>query len=125
MDAAEREIISRCLQGDEEAFGDLYHAHSGRVRAYFLRSGFAPADADDRVQEVFLRVFKSLGTFSPSRGAFGQWLSTIARNVARKHWQRRRHPQDFDPALADEMFASENPTETRGGSPSRRRPNQR
>ncbi len=72
--------------------------------AYLRRSGFASADADDLLQETFLRAFRSLRTFDPDKGRFGTWLSTIARNVARRHWARRRS-ESFDPELAEEMLA--------------------
>jgi len=102
----ERQLISRCLSGQETAFQSLYAAHGGRVKAYFLRSGFAGADADDLTQETFLRAFNSLGGFDGRRGSFGGWLAAVARNVARKHWLRRSGGTNIDPALAEEMFAS-------------------
>jgi RNA polymerase sigma-70 factor, ECF subfamily len=37
-------------------------------------------DAEDIVQETFLRVFKHLGSFSPDKASFRSWLMTIARN---------------------------------------------
>jgi len=101
----QRQLISGCLSGQETACRSLYAAHGGRVKAYFLRSGFDHADADDLTQETFLRAFRSLGTFDNRRGHFGGWLAAVARNVARKHW-RRRGETDIDPALAEEMFAS-------------------
>ncbi|MCD4824848.1 MAG: RNA polymerase sigma factor [Phycisphaerae bacterium] len=98
-------LISRCLAGDSAASQNLYAAHGPRVKVYLLRSGFGSHDADDLTQEVFLRVFRSLKTYDSRRGAFTTWLGTIARNVARRQWQRRQQEQ-FDPQLADEMFAA-------------------
>lgn len=95
-----------------ESFDALYAAHGRRVKAYFVRCGFSPADADDRTQEVFLRAFRSAGTFDPARGAAGAWLAAIARNVARRYWSRPK-PADFDPELAEEVFAAaSNPGES-------------
>lgn len=73
----------------------------------FRRMGFAPADADDLAQETFVRAFKGLATFDASRGSLRPWLGAIARNTARRAWQRRNDPQSFDPELADAMFPSE------------------
>ena len=98
-------LIARSLSGDEAAFGRLYAAHAARVRAAFLRMGFPAADAEDLAQGVFVRVFRSLGTFDAARGRFGAWLATIVRNVARRAWSRRPAPQDFDPLLAEETLA--------------------
>lgn len=106
----EAQLIPRCRAGDAAAQRELYASHARRVAAYFLRSGFAPADADDLVQETFTRVFRSLGTYDPARGAFGAWLATIARNVARRRWGRRPEPDSFDPELAgDVLVAPGNP----------------
>jgi len=102
-----RQLIDRAADGDRAAFDALHVAAAGRVRAYLRRSGFAPADADDLSQETFLRAFKSLSTFDPSKGALLTWIGAIARNVARRQWQRRKDPDSFDPDLAEEMFAAE------------------
>jgi RNA polymerase sigma-70 factor (ECF subfamily) len=106
----DREVVRRCLNGDQAAFEALYAAHAGAVKAYLLRSGFAQADADDLTQETFTRAFGSLATFDADRGAFRVWAAAIARNVARKYWARRREPEHFDPELAAESLAvSDNP----------------
>jgi RNA polymerase sigma-70 factor (ECF subfamily) len=109
---ADRQLIDRCLAGDQEAASTFYVEHAGAVVAYMLRSGFAQADAEDLTQETFLRAVRSLDTFDAVRGALGAWIGTIARNVARKHWARRGHADNFDPDLADEMFpAASNPAD--------------
>ncbi|MHC4716794.1 MAG: RNA polymerase sigma factor [Planctomycetota bacterium] len=105
MDVDEGQLILAGKAGDQAAWESLYSGHVGRVRAYLLRSGFRAADAEDLVQETFLRAFRSLGGFKPERGSFGRWLGAIARNVARRHWARRREADSFDPELADAMFA--------------------
>ena len=76
------------------------------VAGYFRRSGFDGSLTADLTQETFVRVFSSLGGYDQGRGAFGSWLSAIARNVARSHWRRRTVANTFDPELADAMFAA-------------------
>jgi len=87
-------------------FESLHAAHAGRIRAYFLRSGFPDSDADDLTQETFIRAFKSIRTFDPDRGSFRTWLAAIARNVARKRWGQRAAPDHFDPEIAEDVFAA-------------------
>jgi RNA polymerase sigma-70 factor (ECF subfamily) len=116
MAQSDAQLVRDALSGTASAFEALHAAHGGRIQAYFLRSGFRPADADDLTQETFLRAYRSLGTFDAGRGAFSAWLSAIARNVARRRFARRRDPQDFDPQLAeDTLAATENPAETAAG----------
>lgn len=106
MSVPDNQLIAQCLNGDDSAFEQLLDAHGGRAKAYFLRSGFSPADAEDLAQEVFVRIYKSLNTFDAEKGTFAGWTATIARNVARKRWDKRSQPDNFDPELAEEMFAS-------------------
>jgi len=104
MDQDDAQLAAAHAAGRAGAFAALHGRHAGRVRAYFLRSGFADADADDLTQETFVRVHRSLHTFDPRRGRFAAWLATIARNLARRAW-RRRSPEHFDPELAAEVLA--------------------
>ncbi len=106
MEANEAELIEQCLRGDQTSCSLLYSTYAGLVRAYLQRCGFGSTDADDLTQEVFVRVFKSLKTFKPAKGTFRQWLGAITRNVARKRWRRRPEPENFDPELAEEVFAT-------------------
>jgi RNA polymerase sigma-70 factor (ECF subfamily) len=101
--AEDAQLIASCLARDGQAQGRLYDRHGPRVRAYFLRSGFSPADADDLCQETFMRVFASLHTFDVRRGSLGGWLTTIAKNVARRRW-RKRASEHFDPELAEQTL---------------------
>jgi RNA polymerase sigma-70 factor (ECF subfamily) len=90
--------------GGAPDFETLYREHAGGVAAYFERSGFAAADADDLAQQTFVRAYRSLATFDPRRGTPAEWLAAIARNVARKAWRRRRDAGWFDPALAEDVL---------------------
>ncbi|RPI63165.1 MAG: sigma-70 family RNA polymerase sigma factor, partial [Planctomycetaceae bacterium] len=48
----------------------------------------------------------SLATFDASRGAFGQWLAVVARNVTRRKWQQRRPDESLDPELAEDTLSA-------------------
>ncbi len=96
--------LALAMEGDDEAFTRLYGLHAPRVKVYFSRSGFDGSDADDLTQETFIRVYRSLHTFDPKRGKFRTWVATIARNVARRRWSRRKPDASMDPELAEEML---------------------
>jgi RNA polymerase sigma-70 factor, ECF subfamily len=98
-------LVADCLRGKRAAFRQLHDIHAGRVRAYFARAGFSRADIDDLTQDVFLRTFRSLNTFDPHKAAFVTWVAAIARNVARRQFARRDDPANFDPDLAEHVFA--------------------
>ncbi|HUS47112.1 MAG TPA: RNA polymerase sigma factor [Phycisphaerae bacterium] len=107
MSEPEAQLVQQCLAGEKSAFESLYDEHAGRIKAYLARSGFTPADADDLTQETFVRAFGSLGTFDAARGSMAAWLAAIARNVARRYWNRRGDARDFDPELAEQTLAAE------------------
>ena len=62
------------------AFRDLYHQHAGRVYALCLRLTGDARDADERTQDVFVRLWDKLGSFR-GESAFSSWLHRLAVNV--------------------------------------------
>ncbi len=76
----DEELVRHAQEGSEAAFNALVDRHAALV--YRLAHGItkSPQEAEDIVQETFLRVFKHLDDFSPSRANFKTWLLAIARN---------------------------------------------
>jgi RNA polymerase sigma-70 factor (ECF subfamily) len=76
----DEELALRAQRGSEEDFSVLVDRHAPAV--YRLARGITgtPQDAEDVVQETFLRAFKHLDSFAPSKATFKTWLLTIARN---------------------------------------------
>lgn len=66
--------------GDLGAFESLVRAHTPVVYAHALRFFGDPASAEDVVQEVWLKVYRSLGSFD-ERSKFSTWLYRITRNT--------------------------------------------
>jgi RNA polymerase sigma-70 factor (ECF subfamily) len=82
MDASGRATaLVRARQGDEEAFAALVEQHSRRVFQLAFRMMRNEQDAEDVVQECFLRAYSQLGRFE-ARADFGTWLYRIAANCA-------------------------------------------
>ena len=80
---------------------EIVERHSGRVyRLAYRLTGNRP-DAEDLTQEVFVRVFRSLDTYTP--GTFEGWLHRITTNVFLDQARRRQRIR-FD-ALSDERAA--------------------
>jgi RNA polymerase sigma-70 factor (ECF subfamily) len=82
MDATEAAaVLARARQGDSEAFRALVERHSRSVFHLAYRMTGNEQDAEDVVQESFLRAYKQLGRFE-SRANFGTWLYRIAANCS-------------------------------------------
>lgn len=110
MNRSDAELVKGCLEGDRWCAAELHRRCAGAVLAYFLRCGFQPADAQDLTQDVFMRAFRSLGTFDADRGGLKPWLRAIARNVARRQWARNARGEHYDSELAEQTLVEpENP----------------
>src|SRR5438874_12839218 len=95
MDATEAAaVLARARQGDSDAFRALVERHSRSVFRLAYRMTGNEQDAEDVVQESFLRAYRQLGRFE-ARANFGTWLYRIVANCAvdlmRTRW--RRHEQ--------------------------------
>lgn len=73
--------VALARDGDSEAFRALVERHSRAVYRLAHRMTGSPSDAEDVVQETFLRAYKQLGRFE-SRANFGTWLHRIAVNCS-------------------------------------------
>lgn len=92
------------------AFRALYDRHAGFVWRSLRRLGVADADAEDKVQEVFVVAYRHFGEFVDHGHGPRAWLFQIALRVAsdaRRH--RRRHPVDPDGGVAQERQSIEPP----------------
>jgi RNA polymerase sigma-70 factor, ECF subfamily len=108
---SDREDVALAAAGDHDAFERLYHRHVARVTSlatWLLDAG----DAEEAVQEVFIRVWQKLHTFA-GQSAFGTWLHRVAVNLMLRRRQtlgiaRKRHV-DSDDALALVAASPERP----------------
>jgi RNA polymerase sigma-70 factor (ECF subfamily) len=85
---------------DEEAMRGLYAQHSKRLYAMALRLTGSRADAEDVLQETFLRAWRSSDSFRGEASA-GTWLCRIAINASRDIARRRSRVTDEAEAEAE------------------------
>jgi RNA polymerase sigma-70 factor (ECF subfamily) len=92
--------IDRAQHGDPEAFRALVDRHARAVFRLAFRMTGSEVDAEDMVQETFLKAWKQMDRFD-SRATFGTWLHRICANCALDHLRARKRKQDvqFDPAV--------------------------
>lgn len=84
-------------QRDRAAFARLFDHFAPRLKGVAIRSGMAPAQAEDVVQEVMLTVWRKAQLFDPERAQVSAWIYQISRNrqidVIRK--ERRPVPEEL------------------------------
>jgi RNA polymerase sigma-70 factor (ECF subfamily) len=77
--------------GVEAALSKLYDRYSRTVFGVGLKILGDRSMAEELVQEVFLKVWRSSGTFDPSRASFSTWLYRVTRSVALDLYRKRAH----------------------------------
>src|SRR5437868_1662332 len=96
-DDVEAKLIERLIARDERAFNELVQAYGRRVSALVLRMLGNRAEAEDLTQEVFVQVFKAIGTFRGD-SKLSTWIYRIAVNLCknRSKYLRVRHAGEQD-----------------------------
>lgn len=101
--ADDRSLVRRCLAGEEAACERVLDLYRDRVFNLLCRLTQNPSDAEDLAQEAFLKAFRNLDRYDPSRPLLS-WLFAIAHNTAMDFHRSRR------PALVS-LDAAEEPLE--------------
>ena len=76
------ELAERIKLGDSEAFSELYDAYSSSIYGVVLSIVKSEAAAEDIVQDVFVKVWKSINSYSNKKGTIFTWILNIARNAS-------------------------------------------
>ncbi len=90
-DRSDEELIAAYLTGQEDAFGELTRRHLTGVYSFTLRFVGSVHDAEDIVQDTFLKAWKSLRKYDPRSSKFKTWLFRIARNTAIDFLRKKKH----------------------------------
>ena len=93
-------LVGRVAAGDLTAYSLLYDRYDRPVYAMAAHL-LGAAEADDVVQEVFLRLWRSAAQFDETRGRFAPWLLAIARHEVLARLRRRTREQRL--SLADDI----------------------
>ena len=88
-------LLDRILTGDAKAFEELVHRHEQRVYRVAMGIIGNHEDAEEAMQQTFLRVYQHLGGFQRS-AKFTTWLTRIAINEALQIQRRRKQTVSLD-----------------------------
>ena len=98
---SDAEVMLRVKAGDEPAFDYLVQKYRRPMVSFMYRMAHNAAAAEDLAQEVFLRVYRSRGSYEAS-AKFTTWLYRIATNLAVNHARDTRHERPENMASLDE-----------------------
>lgn len=112
-------LVERAIQGDAEAFGDLYERYLNLIYRYVYYRVGDPGLAEDFTETVFLKVWENISTFQIDRISFKGWLFRVAHNLLVDYYRTRKQLDyldedvDFpDPAQSPEELVITTETET-------------
>lgn len=96
MTQDESSAIAACKAGDLSAFDVLYTTHIDAIYRYLYRRTLHRMTAEDLASTAFLKALEKIDAFDPTKGHFGGWVMTIAKNVLTDHYRALRPSTDIE-----------------------------
>lgn len=107
--STDEELLNLWFEGESLAFNHFFNRHSAKVCAYGLKRGVPRNDIDDVVQEVFLRLHKSIHNYEKGRAAL-PWFFTIVHNTCMDWLRKNISSLNKNISLQEELIPIENET---------------
>jgi RNA polymerase sigma-70 factor, ECF subfamily len=108
------ELMAAVARGDALAFRELVQRHTPAVYRYAYRFTSHASEAEDVVQDVFVKVWSRAGDWREGQGALGAWLRRVTTNLCIDRKRRGRRlvdappPEQADPAQGADETANAN-----------------
>ena len=109
--ADDRQLTRLVLGGDSTAFEYLFDRYRDAIHRLFLQRTGNAEDADDLLQETFIKVYLNLHRYSEEY-TFGQWLYTIARNTFIDYVRKRQDDLSIDEKFSAPASSAPTPEES-------------
>ncbi len=92
----EYELIKGCINKDARSQRMLFDRYAGKMMSVCLRYANDSMEAEDMIQDAFIKVFQYIGQFK-FEGAFEGWIRRIVVNTAIRHLEKKKlHFKDID-----------------------------
>ncbi|MEX0617266.1 MAG: sigma-70 family RNA polymerase sigma factor [Candidatus Woykebacteria bacterium] len=86
----EEDLIEEARQGNVSSFQTLYMRYLDPIYRYFFFQTKDKFLAEDLAQEVFIRVYRSIGSYNKEKGSFTSWLYRIAHNLLVDYYRGKK-----------------------------------
>jgi RNA polymerase sigma-70 factor (ECF subfamily) len=80
LEPTDAELVRQCRKGDSGAWGTIVQRHHTRVYNLAYRFTARFDLAEELTQEIFLKIWRTLGQYRPQAGSFPTWMTRVARN---------------------------------------------
>ena len=118
-------LVRRCVAGDAAAWQEIVQNYNRRIFNICYRFSGSADDAADLTQEVFIKIYRTLGTFDGSKAAFMTWVTTVTRNLLVDHFRKGKYDRvtdslDATPGNQEDGLSIAEQLEDRRSSPEQR-----
>jgi RNA polymerase sigma-70 factor (ECF subfamily) len=85
------QLVRRCASGDAVAWEEIVQRFHRRIYNICYRFAGSADDAQDLTQEVFIKVYRTVGSFDGDKASFNTWVTTVTRNLLVDHFRKTRN----------------------------------
>ena len=89
-------LVRRCVAGEADAWEEIVRQFSRRIYNVCYRFTGSADNADDLAQEVFIKLYRSMNSYSSEKGAFSTWVMTMTRNLLVDHFRKTKQDRVTD-----------------------------
>ena len=107
---SDSDLVKGCLAGDHGAWEVIVRQYNSRIYNLAYRFTGRFDEAEDLAQEIFLKVYRTLGTYRPESGSLLTWMVRVGRNHIIDHYRKFKTERSQTDSLEVEYEkAEENP----------------
>jgi RNA polymerase sigma-70 factor (ECF subfamily) len=104
------QLVRRCASGDAVAWEEIVRQFHRRIYNICYRFVGSADDAQDLTQEVFIKVYRTVGSFDGEKASFNTWVTTVTRNLLVDHFRKTRNDRVTDSMDAAQGGEEDGPT---------------
>ena len=94
-------LVARVIDGDVEAFGEIYSRYITRIYRYIYYQVADKMTAEDLTEEIFLKAWKSIRSYTGKGQAFSSWLYRIAHNHVIDYFRKMKRQKSLETEFID------------------------
>lgn len=104
MDTETNDLVKRAKQADSEAFGQLYDRFAQRIFKYIRLKIQNQPEAEDVLQDVFVKAYRGLASLNLQDLNFSAWLYKVAGNTINDYFRKKYRTHESEIIAIDESF---------------------